>query len=143
MKNFVIAFFLLFLLSIAVRIFLSAQQEVQLVSKSYYPKGVDYQRHIEKLKRTSGLREKIILSQNKDSVILQFPDTLLQKKILGNIEFFRPSNSNFDKHFALLLEKNGMQKFAKSNFSTGKYLIKIEFNADSLEYFQEFDLLIH
>ena len=57
---------MIYLVSIAVR------QDYDLVDDDYYQKSVNYQQHIEEVKNTAALPEKIRLEQTDDSLKLTF-----------------------------------------------------------------------
>jgi len=59
---------MIYLVSIAVR------QDYDLVDNDYYQKSVNYQQHIEEVKNTEALAEKIKFEQSTDTLKITFPN---------------------------------------------------------------------
>jgi len=81
----VIAIFIITMLSIIV---FSFSQKVNLVTPEYYPKGVQYEDHINKIKNASLLKEKVIYERDDNKVILSFPEEFADKVINGTVQFY-------------------------------------------------------
>ena len=59
---------MIYLVSIAVR------QDYDLVDKDYYQKSVNYQQHIEEVKNTAALTERIKFDQSAETLKISFPN---------------------------------------------------------------------
>ncbi len=136
----IVLFFVLFLGSVGWRVYISLQQEINLTSDDYYIKGVQYQKQIDKQKNTLNLTEKIKISLSSDSLTVRFPDFFRNKKVVGKITLYRPSDYRIDINYDIKLDTANSQKLIANNLLKGKYIVKIDWRTDSISYYQEQDL---
>jgi len=135
-------FFVLFIFSVFFRIWLSYQQDLNLVTPSYYPKEVKHQQQIEKVNNTNSLAEKISIAQFQDSIVVLFPKYFENKAITGTISLYRPSDSKADKFFPITLNAQLSQVLKANNLLKGKYIIQIDWLCNEKGYYQEQDIFI-
>ena len=133
-------FIVLFIISMISIIIFSFNQQVNLVTPEYYPKGVKYEDHITKVKNTSLLKDKIQLERTDDKIILSFPKQFSHKDIIGTVQFYYVTNFENDSKFEIKLNKYRKQEFLIRGFVTGRYVIKIDWKNGKKSYFQEIDL---
>jgi len=133
-------FITLFIISMIAIIIFSFGQQVNLVTPEYYPKGVKYEDHITKVKNTSLLKEKIAYKRTNNKVTLSFPKEFAGKKISGIIHFYFITDFEKDKQFEIVLDTNRKQELQTEGFTSGRYLIKIDWEDGEKEYFQEIDI---
>lgn len=115
-------------------------EQVNLVSPDYYPKGVDYDRQITKSKNLLALKDKVVYRKTGDSLEIIFPDVFVSKKIAGSIQFYFVTNYERDIKKELQLDNAGKQDFSLESFDKGRYIIKIDWTDGQNEYYQEIDL---
>lgn len=115
-------------------------EQVNLVSPDYYPKGIDYDRQIAKSKNLLALKDKIICKKTGNSLQFIFPDVFVGKKIEGTIQFYFVTNYERDIKKELQLDTTGKQDFSLENFDKGRYIIKIDWSDGQNDYYQEIDL---
>lgn len=133
---------ILFIFSVFFRVFLSYQRDVDLISNDYYPKGINYQKQINKKNNTSKLSADIHVLQTKDSVIIKFPE--LKGEITGQLYFYRPSNQKHDFKKNIKFDDNSIQKIDKKILKNGKYILKTDWKLnDSIAYYTELDVIIN
>jgi hypothetical protein len=132
----------LFIGTIALRIFLTFQYELNLVEKDYYPKEVEHQKHIEKVNNTASLQEKIVISEDSDNFTFKFPNSTKNQKIKGVIVFYRPSDTGKDLKFDINQNVNRVQIISKKDLIKGKYIIKIDWEMRDAGYYQEQEIMI-
>lgn len=118
-------------------VYLSMQEKVDLVAKDYYDQELSFQNKIDASKNNAetGIGWKI--NVENEEIVISYPDTLLANNIKGDILFFRPSNSDNDVKEVLKLDAGGKQRFPKSNFITGAYIIKINWVMNGKNYFDQ------
>lgn len=133
-------FIVLFIVSMISIIIFSFNQQVNLVTPEYYPKGVQYEDHIIKVKNTSLLKEKIQYSQTDKNIILSFPEEFSGKAISGTVQFYYITDFEKDYTFELKLDKDRKQKFSTEKLVNGRYKLKIDWEDGEKTYFQEIDL---
>jgi hypothetical protein len=117
------------------------RQDFDLVTEDYYGRELQFQSQIEKQKNHQQLSSSILCTQNKDQLILQFPEELRTKSIEGNILLYRPSNAK--KDFTVSLRPvSGEQIIAKEQLTKGLYKIQINYTCEGTAYYFEEDLMI-
>ena len=127
---------MIFLVSIAVR------QDYDLVDNDYYQKSVNYQQHIEEVKNTEALPEKIRFEQTEDSIRLTFPKLSAISDYSGNIHFYSPVEEKRDETIKLNLTDNYSQSIALKSLKSGRYTVKIDWSANKVSYYQEEEIVL-
>lgn len=127
---------MIFLVSIAIR------QDYDLVDNDYYQKSVNYQQHIEEVKNTEALSEKIRLEQTDDSIRLTFPKLSAISDYSGNIHFYSPVEEKRDETIKLNLTDNYSQSIALKSLKSGRYTVKIDWSANKVSYYQEEEIVL-
>ena len=122
----IIIFFIIFLASVAIRVYISSNQNFDLVSSDYYPKEIEYQKQINKINNTTAFKDQIKVIQRTDSFIIDLPKAISVSIKTGSITFYRPSNKTLDKKFVLKADTMTTRSFSKDNFVKGKYLVQLE-----------------
>ena len=87
----------------------STTQKINLVSKDYYPKEVEYQKQIDKLEKAKNLNESIQISQKKGKLQFQFPKNM-HSDVSGEIILYRPADYESDLKYTIQLDTNGYQE---------------------------------
>lgn len=131
---------ILFLMAMTGIIVFSMNQQVNLVSPDYYPKGVNYDKQILKAKNLELLKEKVSLKKDSETLKIIFPAELKNKVIKGNIQFYYITDFEKDINHEINLDSNMSQQFLRSQFQTGRYIVKLDWEADSTAYYQEIDI---
>lgn len=124
------------LVSIAVR------QDYDLVEDDYYQKSVDYQQHIEKVKRTEALEQKITFSQTADSLSLTFPNIAGYSAYSGKIHFYSPVAEKHDLTLPVKLNSVFSQSIDLRKLEAGRYEVKIDWTANRTDYYQETEIVV-
>jgi len=118
-------------------IYKSFQQEVSLVEKEYYPKGLEYQKQIERLRKTDALVNKIKVHLTDDSVVINYPESFKTEQADGELYFYRPSGSKGDLREDISYGTDLVQTIAADKLMSGKYILKISWTLAKNEYYQE------
>jgi len=114
----------------------SATQNINLVSKNYYPKEVKYQDQINKINNANNLTESVSIQQNDGKIHIQFPQNL-QQGIEGNITFYRPADYKQDLQFKIALNEASVQILDSKNLQKGRYTVKIDWVQKNVPYYKE------
>ncbi len=130
-------FIALFLLANAVVIYFSFQQKNDLVAEEYYPLGLEYQKQIDRFAKTNALSAKIVISEDKEGLVIKYPYDLKSKDLKGEVVFFRPSDENADFHDSIRFDTAMIQRIAVDKFIQGKYIAKFFWKMDGKEYAHE------
>lgn len=127
---------MLVLVSIAVR------QDFDLVDADYYQKSVNYQQHIEKVKNTETLEEKIRIELSADSLKLQFPNLTNYEEYSGKIQFYSPVEKSRDLIFEVKPDPEFTQIINLKTLEKGRYQVKIDWQANNVSYYQEQEITV-
>jgi hypothetical protein len=130
-------FIAFFLLANAVVIYFSFQQKNDLVAEEYYPQGLEYQKQIDRFAKTNALSGKIVISEDKDGLVILYPADLKGKDLKGEVVFFRPSDENADFQDSISFDTAMIQRIAVDKFIRGKYVAKFLWEMDGKEYAHE------
>ena len=131
-----------FLTGMITLVIISSSQELNLVTPDYYPKGIDYQTQIDKENRANGLEKGISFFQNNNSIFIVFPGIDSLNQATGKILLFYPRSSKFDKEYEISLNDTLTHIISKDSIMKGRCIIKVDFMVDSLDYFQEKELML-
>lgn len=129
----ILIFLILFLAACAVFITFAMRQDVNLVHKDYYEKGVDYTEQMNVNARSVALSDSIQISLKDNSLIVDFTESLVSKIDSGKVLLYRPSNSKMDVTFPITFAKNSLI-INKDNLVTGRYIIKISWYSKGLKF---------
>lgn len=132
----------LFFITVVSFVIWTTTQDISLVEKDYYPKGVRFDEQRTKMANTSALAEKISATINKEQIILKFPDVVRNKKPEGTIWVYRPSDISKDSRITVNPDTSGIQIIPRNTLSIGKYILKIDWTMDSIPYYQELELYL-
>lgn len=125
-----------FLVSVAVR------QDYDLVDKDYYQKSVNYQQHINEVRNTDALAEKIRLEQTTDILKLTFPNLANVQEYSGSIHFYSPVEEKRDLTLKINLDNTYRQFIVLKNLKNGRYQVKIDWKANTISYYQEEEISV-
>jgi len=111
-------------------------QDVSLVSDQYYEKSLSYQEEIDKQNRTKSLNEQVQINFNGEVISISLPSAYLDKKISGEIYFYRPSNPSLDFVLPLQLVE-GNQNIPVNRLEKGFWRLKLNWMMDGNGYYNE------
>ena len=115
------------------------QSPVSLVSKEYYKDDLNYQQVIDGNNSAGKLSAQVLLTQDESTVQLQLPAEMEAQSPEGRIWFYCVSNGSNDKKFRL---DAASQQFALNEFSKGRYVVKVEWQAQGTNYYAEKEITI-
>lgn len=120
----------------------SSSQHFDLVTKDYYEAELGYQKVIDAGKNQSALSQPIAIHANGQTVSIDFPNEFRNKVLSGNIQFYSPVNSEWDKNFKIDAQNNSVT-ISRSALRNTTYTIKINCIVDGKSYYQESDIQLH
>ena len=127
---------MIFLVSIALR------QDYDLVENDYYQKSVEYQKHIDEVRNTEALAEKVRFEQTGDSLKLTFPALASVQDFSGEIHFYSPVEEKRDETVKLKLNSQFIQAVGLNNLKNGRYTVKLNWAANKKSYYQEQEITV-
>jgi len=118
------------------------RQHFDLVSKDYYDAELGYQKVIDAGKNQSSLSRPLGIHANESAVTIEFPEEFRNKALSGDVVFYAPVNSEWDRNFKINAENNTVT-IARSALKNTRYTIKISCTVEGKSYYQESDILLH
>ena len=129
----VLIFLILFLLACAGFMWFAFQQDVNLVHKDYYEKGVDYSEQMKVDARSKPYYNSIQTRLFDNFLQLEFEEKLSAKIDSGKVLMYRPSSSKNDVLLQLNISENHFN-ISKENLISGRYILKLYWYSDGLLY---------
>jgi len=109
-----------------------------LVSNEHYEEGVEYQETIDERKHSSSLEDPVVIvyDEKLDALRIIFPNEFVGKA-QGVIKLYRPNDPEMDTNIPLSVNANGVQLLSTSSLEKGKWILKIEWNSEEVNYLEE------
>lgn len=131
---------IMFLAAMTWVIVFAFSQKVNLVTPEYYPKGVDYEEQINKVRNTAKLKDKVQFEKHGNKLIFLFPEKTSNDTVTGTIQFYYITDFEKDRKIDINTDTSGKQEIDTQGFLSGRYIIKIDWALNKTGYYQEFDL---
>ncbi len=133
----------IFLVGMAVLVYISSSQDLNLVTPDYYPKGMDYQTQIDKKNRTAQLEHKVEITQDANYIYINFPSVDSVLKPTGEILLFFPINDRLDRRYKIATNDQLSQMIAKDSLVRSRCIVKIDWQLDSINgFYQEESIML-
>lgn len=115
-------------------------QRTDLVAPNYYDRGIQYQQQIDRMIRRDSLQARVGCSYEADvqQIKLQFPSSYAAGVITGTIQLFRPSDAALDRMIPIDADITGSQVVDMHDYAMGRWKLFIQWQADTLQFFQEY-----
>jgi hypothetical protein len=129
----ILLFLILFLAACAVFITFAMRQDVNLVHKDYYEKGVDYTEQMDVNARSLPFKNDFTVTNENDFLVVNIEESLSAKIDSGKVLMFRPSDSKQDIWYALKANSSKVN-LPKENLVSGRYILKVYWYSNGLKY---------
>ena len=116
------------------------KQDVNLVYKDYYEKGVDYTEQMDVNARSENYYNALQTHFEDEFLVVDFEESLALTIDSGSVWLYRPSDSKLDLKFSLFLFENRV-KIPKDDLLSGRYILKLFWYSEGLKY--EVDKLVN
>ncbi|MEQ9404062.1 MAG: FixH family protein [Cyclobacteriaceae bacterium] len=136
--NRIVLAFVLFAAFILYMVVVAFDQDFDLVANDYYAQELNYQQKMEQKINLANLKDSVLISQEKQSIVLTFP---LNQKPNGEIHFYHSSRDQFDQKLEIATNAANRQ-VVKNEFVPGSYRINITWESNGTEYFQQEKIFI-
>lgn len=134
--NAIFIFFVFFIgLSITFIVF-SLRQDVELVEDDYYEQGANYSIQMQVQQRSAAFADSIIVENNAQSILIKLPGTIYSNTDTLKVHFYNPSSKSKD-YKLLLLNLSDSVFIKKTNITSGRYTIKINWKLTQEDYLIE------
>ena len=115
-------------------IYYAFNQDVNLVRDDYYEAEVQFNDTMDKIKRTTQLKDHLEITLTTGNIQLHFPAIYEKIRISGNIFMYRPSNEKKDFNLPILLDSLNSQNISTTKLLPGLWKIKVAWNYDSTSF---------
>jgi hypothetical protein len=129
----ILIFLILFLLACAAFIIFAMRQDVNLVHKDYYEKGVDHTDKMNVDARSTQFGDKIQIDYTNEYLLIRFQESMVANIDSGKVLLYRPSSSKQDVYFPMTFSENSL-KIPKENLILGRYILKLSWYSEGLKY---------
>ncbi len=129
----IVIFMLLFMTALIAFVIFAHRQDVNLVHDNYYEKGVEHTRQMQIAERSAVYYGAIEINDDGNFIHIVFPAGLAHTMQNGNVLYFRPSDHLKDTSEPLNLKGNVFIG-TKENLIPGRYIIKITWQINGLDY---------
>ena len=136
--------YILFILVLVAFVIFSQYQNNDLVTKDYYAQEIMYQNQIERIQRSKSLPDPVSWKYDSDDKFLtiRFPVHPDPGIIHGNILLFRPSDARMDRLIDIKLLSDGSQTVSTRHLSPGLWKLKIFWQFNQTDYYEEGTVVI-
>jgi hypothetical protein len=140
-RNGMIAMPVIFAVMILGMIIAAQFQRTDLVAQDYYDRGIHYQQQIDRMVRRDSLAARVECTYEPAAhhILLRFPPTYPTASITGTVQLFRPSDATQDRTISLAVAADGIQTIDVGALTNGRWKLLIQWQADSLQFYQEND----
>jgi len=116
--------FISFIMVMVIIMITDEKYDHQMVTDSYYEKGMVYQEEIDAETNTKSLSSDLMIQKTELGWLLVFPQEINQSLVNGSIEMYRPSNEKLDFSMPLQLQGNQML-IPKEKLIEGQWKISV------------------
>lgn len=126
-------FLVIFLAGSAAFIIFAMRQNVNLVHKDYYERGVDYSEQMHVNERSKPYLQSLTMQNEADFFSVLIEAALSEKLDSGSMYMYRPSDSGRDITIPVAAGTSLVQ-FSRSDLINGRYILKFTWYAGGLKY---------
>lgn len=123
----------LFLTVCAAFIIFALNQDINLIHKDYYEKGVDYSDQLDVINRSEAFKDKISAQVSPNGISVKIDSLVASKIDSGLIYLYRPSGKDFDLEFPLKKNQSEFQ-IGSDKLIEGRYILKFSWHYNALKY---------
>lgn len=112
----------LFMLFIVVLIYNISKQQIDLVDKNYYEKGIQYQEEIDKFNASDSIKHEILFDLSKQQ--LSFVTNIPQ--LDGQLYFYKASDAKLDFAVPFITDEQGVFNYNTAALKKGPWKVTFE-----------------
>jgi hypothetical protein len=134
-------FYSFFVIAMLVFVYAATNQDISLVSDTYYEEDLSYQVKLDKIQRTNQLKHifELSIEQNSTCISVTIPEELSHFK--GNMTLFHPAYASLDQAYPIENNAQHKQIIPVEKLKKGRWLVKIEGESEGKNYYHEAYLL--
>lgn len=124
-------------------VYISMNQEVNLVADDYYKQEIAYEEQIQRIRNTKALEEppRIVFMRTEKAVRIEFPEQLRERFTRGEVILFRPSDRRLDVKESLTLT-DGVFEMSTEDRVKGLWEVKLTWSDANNEYYDHKQIII-
>lgn len=132
----ILTVYLVFVAGIAVMVYKSSSQKIDLVTPDYYARELKYQERIDAVKRTEALADKVTCEVKEKHITILLPAAFASAEIQGNVLLYYPADKSKDirKDFTT---SNRTVAIEIPPSAKGAYQLQASWIKEGLEYYFE------
>jgi hypothetical protein len=108
-----------------------------LVSKEYYKDELRYEDVIDGMRSANALSGNTCIVQQNETITVQLPKEMKNKKVTGNIWFYCAADARKDRHLPIAVDAEALQQIDKKMFLPGRYTVKFDWTTNKIHYYSE------
>lgn len=120
----------------------SMRQDFQLVSTDYYGDEIRYQEVIDAGKNQAALSAPVAIVADANTVNIELPQEFAGVPVTGEVHFYSPVNADWDKVIDMNTS-NKILSIPRTQLHTTRYKVKITWNANNKQYYQESEIALN
>lgn len=142
-KGIIIAFilFMSFILYFVFKVQTNHKYDNELVVDKYYQKELLLNSQIEREQNAKNLSVGVLVTTDKNSVIIEFPATFKYSDIKGKVSLYRPSSQKLDFEIPISLSSPRLL-IPNSKLADGRWDIAIDWSYDGTNYLNKETLFL-
>jgi len=133
--------YLVFVAGIAVMVYKSTTQKIDLVTTDYYAKELKYQDRIDAVKRTGALTSKVTYEVKDQTITLLLPAEFESKEASGTVMLYYPADNSKDVNKDFTTGNRSITIKIPATAS-GSYQLQLNWVADGHAYYFEENLFL-
>lgn len=138
----IVILYLSFVALILTLVFMSYNQDVELVSSDYYMQELNFQKKINAIKNEQALYRSINHVLTDNQIVLTVDSGLLSNDFEGTIKLYCPSDSKKDVEFKMHF-KDTVQVINTNKLPRGTYKLQLSWTSNQKKYFKEEGIFIN
>ncbi|MBP9191059.1 MAG: FixH family protein [Ignavibacteria bacterium] len=141
----IIIVFAVFAAGIFTMVAVSMMNETDLVSENYYEQEIKYQDQIDLLNNSSHLNDKIIVTQERNEIMIDVSGLSETGKIdyEGDLFFYRSSDAGKDFNIPFDPDEKGIQKIGTKFFEKGYWKVSFKLRKGGEDFFIEKKIFVN
>ena len=122
-------------------VYISMQQDLNLVRADYYNEELAYQDQIDRINNYKNLLNKPEIKRYGDVLSINFPQENIKME-KGQVWLYRPSVSEMDRKFEMKLDDKNQSTIPLHGLKVGLWKIKLSWSDGSKEFFTEESIVL-
>ncbi len=131
-----------FVIGILTMVYISMQQDIDMIDDQYYDKELKYQQVIDAKRNLQEFNDSVLVTQENGQITIKIPAGAATQIQNGRIEFLRPSDKTKDKIVTLSQGSPGWASLPEAELTRGLYRLRAQWQSAGKEFYDERDVFI-